>query len=126
MLKNGPGSVGAFDHVAAPIQTANSYFNAPQNSVDHSVNQARANLQQKAEESKIRNQLLFIFKSLKALHEHNESLRQDLAYAEYSLSTDNLNQASLYLQNILFNEQVDVDCRTIHNKILDEARSIPS
>lgn len=127
MLKNSSKSSDSFNRqVSSLSHSENAHFAPQPNFSEMSENQARSGIHQKAEESKIRSQLLFILKNLKALHENNQSLKQDLAYAEYCLSVDNLHQASSYLQNILFNEKVDFDCRTIHNKILEEARNLAS
>ncbi len=78
----------------------------------------------KDENHKTRLQLQYILKNLKILHQERDQYKQDFTYIEYCLNIDNLSEASRYLQKVLFDETLDMDCRVIHNKILDEARSL--
>jgi len=69
-------------------------------------------------------QLMYIIKNLQEVHKHNQTHLTHILNAQNELLKDNVTEAAVYLQNILYDETADDQIKKIHNYIVNEARKI--
>jgi hypothetical protein len=130
-------SVSHLSVVNALVGVQNSPQNPPQIIESFSTHQPLQNQKQKdtsdlkkqtnPEESKqdlLRLQLKYILNSLVKLYPHRTDYFTHFNAARVQLQNGNIDEAAKSVENILFDDSLDDSFKNLHNKIVEDARSM--